>query len=189
MGNLDNALAFAGKSLALAPNDTGALAMATVLRCQGKFDQALSFSLKAVALNADYPDNWLDLGDCYSRIRERQAQARDAYSRAVSLLEQIVQTNPTDGPTWMSLAFAQAKTEQFDKSLKALTTAENNFAGDLDSQLLKVRTLELLGKRDEAFATASACLARGATPFQFQFMPDIEDLRKVLKSKGLLSSL
>jgi tetratricopeptide (TPR) repeat protein len=189
MGNLDNALDFAGKSLALASNDAGAVAMATVLRCQEKFDQALSFSLRAVALNADYPDNWLDLGDCYSCIRGRQAQATGAYSRAVGLQEQIVQTNPTDGPTWMSLAFAQAKTEQFDKSLKALTTAEDNFAGDLDSQLLKVRTLALLGKHDEALAAASACLARGATPFQFQFMPDIDDLRKVLKFKGLLSSL
>jgi eukaryotic-like serine/threonine-protein kinase len=189
MGNLDHALDFAGKSLAIMPNDPAAAAMSAALRCQGKFDQALSYALKAVELNPEYPDNWLGLGDCYSSIRGCQTQAKDAYSRAVSQLEQIVQTNPTDGPIWMLLAFAQAKLEQADKSLKALNTADDNFSGDLDSQLLKVRTLALLGKRDEALATASVCLARGATPFQFEFMPDIDDLRSDLKSKGLLSSL
>jgi tetratricopeptide (TPR) repeat protein len=188
MGNLDNAIAFAAKSLAIVPNEHGASAMSAALRCQGKFDEALSYALKAIELNADYPGHWLDLGDCYSSLRGRKAQASNAYDRAVSLLEQIVHTNPTDGPMWMSLAFAQAKLQQEDKSLKALTTADDNFSGDLDSQLLKVRTLALLGRHDEALAAASACLARGATPFQFQFMLDIDGLRSDLKSKGLLSS-
>ena len=52
---------------------------------------------------------------------------------------------------------------------------------------MKVRTLELLGKRDEAFSTASACLTRGATPFQFKFMPDIDDLRNDPRFKQLVS--
>jgi eukaryotic-like serine/threonine-protein kinase len=188
MGNPDNAIDFARKCLAIAPNDAGAAAMAAALRCQGKFDQALPFSLKAVALNPDYPGNWLGLGDTYSRLRGRQTEAKDAFSRAVKLQEQTGQTNPTDGPEWMSLAFAQAKTGELEKSLQSIRTADNNFAGDLDSQLTKVRTLALLGKRDEAFVTASACLARGATSFQFHFMPDIDALRNDLKSKGLLTS-
>jgi eukaryotic-like serine/threonine-protein kinase len=188
MGNLDNAVAFAAKSLAIMPNDHAAAAMSTALRCLGKLEEALSYALKAVELNPDYPGHWLDLGDCYSSIRGRKTQVNDAYSRAASLLEQIVHTNPTDGPIWMSLAFAQAKLQREDKSFTALTTADDNFSGDLDSQLLKVRILALLGKHDEALAAASVCLARGATPFQFQFMPDIDDLRSDLKSRGLLPS-
>ena len=187
-GNLDDALDFARKCLALAPNDAGATAMAAALRCQGKFDQALPFSLKAVSLNPDYPGNWLDLGDTYSGLIGRRADAKDAFSRAAKLLEKTVHTDPTDGPIWMSLAFAQAKTGELEESLKSQRTADDNFAGDLDSQLLKVRTLELLGRRDEALATASACLARGATPFQFRFMLDINDLRNDPRFKRLLSS-
>ena len=147
-----------------------------------------AFSLKAVSLNPDYPDNWLNLGDTYSGIPGRRADAKDAFSRAAKLLEETVHTDPTDGPIWMSLAFAQAKTGESEESLKSLRTADDNFAGDLDSQLLKVRTLELLGRRDEAFATASACLTRGATLFQFRFMPDISDLRNDPRFKSLLSS-
>ena len=188
MGNLNDALDFARRCLALAPNVPGLTVMAAVLRCQGKFDQALAFSLKAVSLNPDYPDNWLNLGDTYSGIPGRRADAKDAFSRAAKLLEETVHTDPTDGPIWMSLAFAQAKTGESEESLKSLRTADDNFAGDLDSQLLKVRTLELLGRRDEAFATASACLTRGATLFQFRFMPDISDLRNDPRFKSLLSS-
>ena len=187
MGNPEDAIDFAKKSLAIAPNDAGAAAMSAALRYQGRFDQALPFSLQAISLNPNYPDYWLDLGDTYSGLIGRHPDPKEAFSAAVKLLEKTVQTDPTDGPKWMLLAFAQAKTGEFEKSLKSVRTADDNFAGDLDSQLLKVRTLELLGKHDEAFASATNCLARGITPFQFKSMPDIDDLRNELTSRGLLS--
>ena len=120
MGNLEDALDFARKGLALAPNDACAASMAAALRCQGKFDQALPFSLKAVSLNPDYPGYWLDLGDTYSGLAGHRPDARDAFSRAARLLEKTLQTDPTDGPTWMSLAFAEAKTGEPETSLKSL---------------------------------------------------------------------
>ena len=85
-------------------------------------------------------------------------------------------------------ALAEAKTGEYERSMVSLHTAELNCAGNVDSQLRKVRTLELLKKYEEAFDTAKACLARGVTPFQFEHLPDIDNLRNQFETQGLLRS-
>jgi tetratricopeptide (TPR) repeat protein len=188
MGKLDDAINFAQKALSIAPDDGAASTMSEALQYKGKFDEALSYALKAIAINSDWPGNWLELGDSYSRVKGHQLDAKNAFARAVKLQEQTLQENPTDGPTWVSLALAQAKIGQLEKSSKSLRTAEDNYIGDLDSQLVKVRTLELLGRRDEALSTATACLGRGANVFQFQTMLDIDGLRDDPRFKNLENS-
>jgi eukaryotic-like serine/threonine-protein kinase len=188
MGKPDDAVDIAKKALSLAPDDEAAASMAAALRCKGKYGEAVAYALQATRLNPDEPENWLELGDCYSCETGRQPEAKDAFARMTRLQEQSLQTNPSEGPGWMLLALAQAKLMEGEQSLKSLRTAENNFAGDLDSQLLKLRTLELLGRHDEAFVTASACFVRGVTPFQFQFLPDIDALRNSPQFKDMLVS-
>ena len=48
----------------------------------------------------------------------------------------------------------------------------------MDSQVYKARILELLGKREDALATLTACSQRGATELQFAPFPDMQSLRK-----------
>jgi hypothetical protein len=119
----------------------------------------------------------MELADSCLGIKGRQAQAREAFVSASELLAKIVATDPTDGPSWMALALTQAKTGQNELGLKSVRTADRNYAGDLDSQMIKVRTLELLGLRDESLATLQSCLERNAGLFQFKWMPDLERLR------------
>ncbi len=79
----------------------------------------------------------------------------------------------------MILALCRVKAGAPQTALALIEKAEHSIApaGDLDSQLYKARTLELLGKREEALTTVAACLKRGATEFQFQTMPDMGALR------------
>ncbi len=186
VGDIAGAADAARKCLALGPDAVGASRMAAVLRCQGKAGEALSFALKAVAINSDDAGNWMDLADTYALQKKHQPAERDAWEKSVQLLEDLVHTNDSDGPTWMSLALAQARTNRAEACIRSLTFADNNFAGDLDSQLMKLRILVLLGRLDDAFATASACLRRGATAFQFQCMPDMDALRKDSRFTALL---
>ncbi len=187
-GNVKTAIEFAKKSLAVAQDDHGAAAMAEALRCKGKFVEALSYALTAKTRGPKYPDNWLQLGNCYSSLRGRHAEEFDAFVSLAELQRTATDTNTADGPGWMFRALAEAKTGEYERSMVSLHTAELNCAGDVDSQLRKVRTLELLKKYEEAFDTAKACLARGVTPFQFEHLPDIDNLRNDLKFKDLLRS-
>jgi eukaryotic-like serine/threonine-protein kinase len=49
---------------------------------------------------------------------------------------------------------------------------------DLDSQLMKARVLEALGKREEALTVLRAAVKQGTTKFEIEYIPDLQSLRK-----------
>jgi hypothetical protein len=87
-----------------------------------------------------------------------------------------MQMSSADGQRWMLLALYQAKLSQ-SGALASLQKAEALGAADLDSQLIKIRVLEVLGKRVDALNTIAACFRRGATKFEMDHMPDLQSLR------------
>ena len=61
------------RSLVLNPKfDAAAANTSLALRYQGKYEEALPFALKATELNPTDDQNWLELGDCYSSLRNRR---------------------------------------------------------------------------------------------------------------------
>ena len=189
-GRIGEAQTAAKRSLDLNFSDSAATTMAASLRCDGKPEEAIPLSLKAVELNPALADNWLELGDCYSLLRGRHgAEALKAYSRAAAAQEDELKDDPKNGPGWMLLALCRTKAGQPETALDLIAKAEHFLAGDIDSQLHKARTLELLGKRDDALATVEACLKRGATEFQIRTMPDLAGLRDDSRYTAFLKSL
>ena len=166
------------RSLALNPNDLAAVNASLALRYQGKFAKALPFAQQAVQLNPTEDTNWLELGECYSSLRNRQSEAKAAYLRAAQEVQKRLRTDPTDGPSWMLLALYQVKSGTPQNALALIRKAESLGAGDMDSQLFKARILELLGNRDAALATLSICFRKGATSLQFAPFPDMDSLRR-----------
>ncbi len=177
-GKLAEAKDAVTKSFALHPNDLAAITMAAALRSEGKYSDAILSAQKAVELNTAQSAGWLELGDCYLLLRDHRREAESAYAKGAEVQGEELQTDPTNGPGWMLLALCQTKSGAPKTALALISKAEQSPAADLDSQLFKARTLELLGKRDEALATVATCLKRGATEFQIQSMPDLESLRR-----------
>jgi serine/threonine protein kinase/Tfp pilus assembly protein PilF len=188
-GKIVEAQTAAKRSLELSFKDSAATTMAASLRCEGKPEDAIPFGLRAVELNPAEAGNWLELGDCYSLIRGKHVEALNAYSRATGAQEDELKDDPKNGPGWMVLALCRTKAGAPQTAFELIAKAEHVLAGDLDSQLHKARTLELLGKREEALATVEACLKRGATEFQIQTMPDMADLREDLRYTAFIKSM
>jgi eukaryotic-like serine/threonine-protein kinase len=177
-GKIAEAKAALKRSLDINPNDSsGVNTMADVLRCEGKFADAIPFSKKATELNPTEATYWLELGDCYSPMRGHRNDALKAYAQAATAQEEELKDDPKNGPGLMVLALSRVKAGSPQTALGLIEKADRVLAGDIDSQLRKARTLELLGKREEALATVEACLKRGATDFQIQTMPDMGGLR------------
>ena len=167
------------KSMVLDPDsDQAAVNTSLGLRCQGKYDEALLFSLKSVELNPAADINWLELADCYSSLSGRQREAKGAYLRAAQEAERHLRTDPTDGPSWMRLALYNVKSGNPQNAPALIKKAESLGANDTDSQLYKVRILELLGQREDALATFAVCYRKGATAFAIAPFPDIQSLRQ-----------
>jgi eukaryotic-like serine/threonine-protein kinase len=189
-GRIEEAKTYLNRCLELGPNDSAEKTMAATLRCEGRPVEAIPFGLKAVQLNPADGGNWLELGDCYSLVKGHQAAALKAYTQATTTQEEELRDAPQDGPGWMLLALSRVKTGEAEEAVVALITkAEQYLAGDIDSQLYKARTLELLGKRDDALATLEACLKRGATEFQFQTLPDMGELRNDRRYNEMVRSI
>ena len=178
VGDFAQATEALGKSLALKSNDLAAVNASLALRYQGKFAKALPFAQLAIQLNPAEDTNWLELGECYSSLRNRESEAKAAYLRAAQEAQKHLRTDVTDGPSWMLLALYQVKSGSPQNGLALMKKAESLGAGDIDSQLVKARILELLGNREAALATLSICFHKGATSLQFAPFPDMDSLRR-----------
>jgi hypothetical protein len=89
----------------------------------------------------------------------------------------------------MLLALCRVKSGAPQTAPALIDNAAKYPSDDIDSQLFKARTLELLGKRDEALTVVVACLKRGATAFQIQSMTDMGPLRSDRRYQEILSSI
>jgi len=188
LGDSQQAEDVLNRSLALEPSGWASATMASVLRSEGKYTQALPFAIKGVALKPTEPENWLELGDCYLLLGGHSREAKAAYVRAAQLQEAQLQTDPSNGPGWMQLALYKAKSGSLDGVPLLMKKAELFHAGDIDSQLTKARILQLLGDREAALETIAACVKQGATNSQIRSIPDLESLRSDPKYKDFFTS-
>jgi eukaryotic-like serine/threonine-protein kinase len=185
LGKLPEALRCLNASYQMKPDDQTALALAEAFRLQQKYPEALDYAERAVKLNPNEPNHWLELGDVYSATGRFRAEAGAAYKEAAATEEEKLRTSPKDCPNWMLMALSSAKMGQPERALTLITKAESFHADDMDSQFFKVRTLELAGRRVDALATIARCLKRGPTLFQFEWMPDLEKLRASPEFKSM----
>ena len=188
-GKTEEAIKSLKRSLDLHVNDSASMTMAATLRSEGKPAEGIPFGQKAVELNPAEAANWLELGDCYSLARGHRADGLKAYVQAAKAQEEELRDDPINGPGWMILALCRVKAGSPQTALALIEKAERAPAGDLDSQLRKARTLELLDRREEALTTVGACLKRGATEFQIRTMPDMGALRNDPRYKAMIESM
>jgi tetratricopeptide (TPR) repeat protein len=164
--------------------------LAEAYRLQRNYPESLDYAQRAVNMNLNNAGNRVELGDVYSSCG-RYGEANAAYKRAAATQEEALDTSPGNGPGWMLLAFCRAKTGQAQAALDLIDKAESLHADDMDSQLLKIRTQELAGMRDDALNTIQRCLGRSdrESLFQIKSMPDLDRLRASQKYESMVASI
>jgi eukaryotic-like serine/threonine-protein kinase len=188
LGNFDEAKDDLTRSLALEPDGGTYAILAAVLRSQKKYPDALKMALKATELAPTEPSIWLEAGDCYTLAGGHANEAKSAYLRGAEEQEKQLKTDAVDGAGWMQLALFKVKSGSAASADSLMKKADLLKAVDMESQLIKVRVLELLGDRQAALATAAGCVKRGATESQIEAIPDLEALRSDPRYKAIASS-
>ena len=186
LGRAPEAIVKLQQSLALRPNALASSNLSAALRSQGKLLPALEVARKATELDPGDSTTWLELGDCSSLVRGHDAEAKRAYRQAARVQREELNSDRTDGPGWILLALYEAKTGAKEDARARLRIADSLPSGDLDSQINKARTLEILDSRDETLAILAECFKRGATPFQVELAPDMASLKKDPRYQSLL---
>jgi tetratricopeptide (TPR) repeat protein len=182
LGQYEDAQQNSEKSFKIKPDALTTLNLAQLFRSTARWPEALRMAEETVELDPSGDTGWLELGDCHSNAPNHSATSRQAakqaYQRAQKEAETALQTDSSDGPKLMNLALYRLKTGTPDSILDAVAKAESAGALDPDSQLAKVRILELASKRDDAIATLAALFRKGVTTFQVDFVADLQALRR-----------
>jgi eukaryotic-like serine/threonine-protein kinase len=178
LGKLAEAIDSFQKSLKLKPSDVAYSNLAEAMRANGKYAEALPMSQEAVKLEPNDDQNWLDLADCYESLHGREGEAQEAYRRAATEVGRRLQTDPADGAAWIRLALYRVKSGSSGDVLLLLTKAGNMENTDVDTELIRARVLELLGKRKDAVTTLANCFEKGTTSFEVAYIKDFAALRK-----------
>ena len=155
LGKVKEAKTLLGSSLKARESPETNSAMASVMRTQGDAAEAVPFARRAVDLDPSDGLNWVELGDCYEAGDQRAGngkskQARDAYGQGATALREALAIDTRDGPLWVALALCMAKVGDAARAGEALAQADKLPTGDVDTLLLRARTLAVLGRRDEA---------------------------------------
>ena len=78
----------------------------------------------------------------------------------------------------MTLAFYDAKVGKASEAAADIKHAEINGASDVESQFMKVQTLFVLGRREEALTLLLTCMDKGLSPLEVELALDLKDLQK-----------
>jgi Tfp pilus assembly protein PilF len=178
LGRTDEASDRLRQSMKLKADETASIAMAQVHRSQGKPSLALQAAKEAIKIGPQDSLTWLELGDCYSTLRDHRADAKRVYAEGARVERESLENNALDGPGWIRLALLEAKAGSASETRLHIRKGDALPSADIDTQLYKARTFEQLGMRKDALNTLEACLKRGATRFQIDLMPDMDSLKK-----------
>ena len=177
MGKRNEAKEAAEESIRRSNNYAARLVLGDIAFGDGDYKGALNNYNQAAQLRPKSHLTWRNIGDCYAMMGQ-PAQVRDSYTKAANLLAQVLKNNPRSGPSWMTLAFYHAKIGDAASAATDMATAESRGATDVESQFMKVQTLAVLGKKEDATKLLLVCMNRGLSPAEVNLALDLKDIRK-----------
>ncbi len=176
MKQSEKAVDAANRSIRRNPTEYAYLVLGDVAFQNRDYKASLGYYEKAREINPKYDLIWRNIGDCYAMFGQF-GKVLESYRTAAAVLSELLQTNPLSGFNWMTLAFYDAKIGEREKAVSEIASAESRGADDLQSQFLKVQTLVLLGRREEAMRLLLTCLRKGLSPVFVELALDLKDLR------------
>lgn len=177
LGKHDEAIDASKRSIQRSPNELGYRNLGDIAFSDGNYRAALANYQQAAALDPKRHVIWRDIGDCYMMLGQ-PALVRENYAKAAHLLSDSLRDNPRSGPAWMTLAFYHAKIGNTTGAVSDMENAEHRGANDVQSQFMKVQTLAVLGKKEDATKLLLACMDRGLSPTDVNLALDLKDIRK-----------
>lgn len=167
LGDIDGAIRWYDKALAIAPDDTTALQnrlLAGLLL--GRNAESLQFAERLASLEPDVADHWVQLGDLYLKT-EDHAAAASAYQRAIRV-------GPEDGTTHYKAGLAAAGLDRFNEAVRSFRRALELNADNRAAYASLAHTYLLLGEYDSAWDTVSEGQQRG-TMFDPGFLLELQE--------------
>jgi Flp pilus assembly protein TadD len=178
VGRFDEAEGRLLEAVRLRPNPRLLMNLGALYYLQERFEQAVEFFERSIAMGATDPMQYRDLGDGYRQLR-RKKQAMEAYRRGRDIAEEEVSRNPREAFARVQLGLicaelGDSRRAEFELS-QALSLGPGNAAVVREAAI----AYEALGRRDKA-----AEILRGAPARTLQELsrhPDMKGMQAVIQ--------
>jgi tetratricopeptide (TPR) repeat protein len=188
LGKRAEAIDASQRSIRVSPNDDAYITLGDIAFSDAisdrnhassleKYKSSLENYKKAAALNPNSDMIQGNIGDCYAKLGDL-ADERKSYQKAAQLLTTALTANPSNGPSWATLAFYHAKTGDSVDAQADIKNAKTQGATDVQSQFMIAQALAVLGKKEDALNLLLACMDKGLSPVQVGLAVDLKDIRR-----------
>jgi Flp pilus assembly protein TadD/TolB-like protein len=160
-------------------------ALGLALMYQSKDREAIPYFLSALKLSPDRFLSWMELGNCYRRLKQA-ADAKRANLRGLELVETEMARNPRDGYARSHLAYLCARLGDRRRAESEIAQALQLSPNGADTRGLAVFTYEALGMRDATLAVLATAPIEVIK--DLSRWPDVADLHKDPRFLQLLTS-
>jgi serine/threonine-protein kinase len=190
-GDLAQAAAQFQKALEIQPQSSLYNNLATLYFAQGLYPQAAQAYEQALELpgGANNYLLWGNLGDACRFLPEGGTRAREAYTRALQLLEDPLRAAPRNATLLSHRAVYLAKRGDCGPALAAGGEIERLAQKDTDARLRLVVAHEVCGRREPALAVLERALHNGLSLAEVQRDPELLALRSDVRYHRLLVRL
>jgi tetratricopeptide (TPR) repeat protein len=175
-GRFPEALRAFEQSIRIEPTDLAYNNVGTLQYYLGRYGEAAAAFQKAIALLPGHYELWANLGDAYRLINDER-KAREAYSRAISLAEEELHTNPLDGHVHSYLGLCLAKTGKPSEAEKHIRTSLSASLNNPEFLFNAAIVANEARRTDEAVARLRGAAAAGFNVAVIRSEPMLTNLR------------
>jgi len=165
------------QSLEINATAAGYSNLGTLYFYQSMYQQSVDAFEQALQLGANDYLIWANLGDAYRWTPDNEDKAREAYQRALQLLEPELGRNPDDPTLRSRHALYLAKSGAGAGALADLALIDWRTSDDLNLLYRIIPAYEIAGDRDTALEVLEAALEAGLPISFITDEPELTDLR------------
>jgi serine/threonine-protein kinase len=186
LGRFADAASSLQKSLEIAPNAIVYSNLGTAYFFQGLYPEAVSAFEKAVELSPNNGTLWRNLADAYRPTAGREADSRDAYTRASQLLREQLEGRPDDAALRSELAVCLARLGRAKDAMREVATVAASNPSEPGTLYALALACEAAGARDRALAHLGRALALGYSVSEVRRDVELVELRKDVRYHRLV---
>ena len=153
--------------------------LGTLYFAQGFYVRSVSAFKKSLNTGgSNHYQNWANLGDAFRWTPDNQEEARQAYVRALQLLDEKLALTPKDTNLRTSIPMYKAKLGNCDQALAHLASIGNLPMDDGTAWFQIAVTNEICERRDDALTNLQTALTAGYPLSEIQGNPELLELRQ-----------
>ncbi len=177
LGRLDEAAAMFRRTLEIRPDATAYSNLGVITFFTGHYAESVGTFEKAAELEPQSYWIWGNLADAYRWAPGEKGRAKDAYTRAIGLVEKHLEVNPRDTDALGALALYEAKSGALEKARQLIGQALTIAPTDVAVLSKAVEVYSLAGEQQKALDCLKGAVQAGYPRFELEANPELARLR------------